>query len=39
VPLVGEPATLDWQPVRLPVKLYWNGWLLAFSPGEMFAVP
>ena len=39
VPLVGTPASLDWQPLRAPPKLYENGCVLEFSPGEKFAVP
>ena len=39
VPLVGTVASLDWQPLRAPPKLYENGCVLEFSPGEKFAVP
>jgi hypothetical protein len=39
VPLVGAPDWLDWHPLRLPLKLYENGWLFAPRPGEKLAVP
>jgi hypothetical protein len=39
VPAAGAPDALDWQPVRLPVNPYENGWLVAPRPGEKLAVP
>jgi hypothetical protein len=39
VPDVGAPETLDWQPLRPPLKLYEKFWALLLSAGEKFAVP
>jgi hypothetical protein len=32
LPVAGAPASVDWQPVRLPVNEYVNGLLELLSP-------
>ena len=39
LPVAGEPASVDWQPVRSPPNEYVNGCAVVLSPGANAAVP